>query len=256
MTHHEAFLQSIIEAPDDDTPRLICADWLDDQGQHDRATFIRVQCELAQARQGDSRQALLAAREHDLLKRYGQLWSEPLLRPLAGMVTGWRFSRGFIEKVTLEARGFQQHADELFRFAPVRDVTLHLSRSRISQLAFLPRLARLVRLNLHGNSLGAEGVQVLAGSPFLTGLTELRLSWNDIGDDGAQALADSPNLSRLCSLALYVNNIGETGAVALARSAHLSGLVSLDLVHNAVGRAGRSALEARFGARVRLSEGI
>lgn len=30
MNDADALLRSIIENPDDDTPRLICADWLDD----------------------------------------------------------------------------------------------------------------------------------------------------------------------------------------------------------------------------------
>ncbi len=43
----ENFLADICEHPDDDTPRLIFADWLDDHDDSDRAEFIRVQCELA-----------------------------------------------------------------------------------------------------------------------------------------------------------------------------------------------------------------
>lgn len=43
----DAFLADIIEHPDDDTPRLIYADWLEDHDQPERAEFIRVQCELA-----------------------------------------------------------------------------------------------------------------------------------------------------------------------------------------------------------------
>jgi uncharacterized protein (TIGR02996 family) len=33
MTQEKAFLQAIIENPDDDAPRLIYADWLDENGQ-------------------------------------------------------------------------------------------------------------------------------------------------------------------------------------------------------------------------------
>jgi uncharacterized protein (TIGR02996 family) len=36
MTTHDAFLHSILEAPDDDAPRLVYADWLDDQSDSDR----------------------------------------------------------------------------------------------------------------------------------------------------------------------------------------------------------------------------
>ena len=47
MTHDEAFLQAMVETPDDDTPRLVYADWLEENGDADRAEFIRLQCELA-----------------------------------------------------------------------------------------------------------------------------------------------------------------------------------------------------------------
>lgn len=43
---HEGLLQDILENPEDDTPRLILADWLQDNGDPDRAEFIRVQVEL------------------------------------------------------------------------------------------------------------------------------------------------------------------------------------------------------------------
>lgn len=47
MADHAAFLRAIIAAPDDDLPRLVFSDWLDERGEGDRAEFIRVQCELA-----------------------------------------------------------------------------------------------------------------------------------------------------------------------------------------------------------------
>ncbi len=47
MTHEEAFIASIIESPEDDVPRLIFADFLQEQEQPERAHFIRTQCELA-----------------------------------------------------------------------------------------------------------------------------------------------------------------------------------------------------------------
>lgn len=46
----EAFIRAICESPADDTPRLIFADWLEEQGNkedRDRAEFIRVQIKLA-----------------------------------------------------------------------------------------------------------------------------------------------------------------------------------------------------------------
>src|SRR5688500_16170422 len=46
MATAQAFLDAIVDAPDDDAPRLVYADWLDDHGDADRAEFIRAQCEL------------------------------------------------------------------------------------------------------------------------------------------------------------------------------------------------------------------
>ncbi|HEY1066638.1 MAG TPA: TIGR02996 domain-containing protein, partial [Pirellulales bacterium] len=43
----QPFLDAIRAAPEDDAPRLIYADWLDEQGDEssrDRAAFIRAQC--------------------------------------------------------------------------------------------------------------------------------------------------------------------------------------------------------------------
>jgi uncharacterized protein (TIGR02996 family) len=44
VTHDDAFLQEVIEHPDDDGPRLVYADYLEEHGDPDRAELIRV-CE-------------------------------------------------------------------------------------------------------------------------------------------------------------------------------------------------------------------
>ncbi len=43
----DSFLTAICESPADDLPRLVYADWLEENGEADRAEFIRVQCALA-----------------------------------------------------------------------------------------------------------------------------------------------------------------------------------------------------------------
>lgn len=47
MTDRDAFIRAICEAPGDDTPRLVYADWLDEHGEPERAELIRVGVELA-----------------------------------------------------------------------------------------------------------------------------------------------------------------------------------------------------------------
>src|SRR5262249_31406571 len=68
------FLQAIGEAPEDDVPGLIYADWLEEHGQPERAEFIRVQVELAGLPFEDERVSGLQARAFRLLSRHGMTW--------------------------------------------------------------------------------------------------------------------------------------------------------------------------------------
>jgi uncharacterized protein (TIGR02996 family) len=123
----DAFLQDILENPDDDTPRLIYADWLTDRGDP-RGEFIQVQCRIAQA--GDPFRsgrlwgmpaAVLKAwraREQELLASHGERWRQSL-RSLA---TEIEFHRGFPERVTVPADEFLARGGELFRATPIREV--------------------------------------------------------------------------------------------------------------------------------------
>ena len=52
MTERDAFLAAIIESPDDDTPRLVFADWLEEHGEVERAEFIRLDIKLSHLRPG------------------------------------------------------------------------------------------------------------------------------------------------------------------------------------------------------------
>jgi uncharacterized protein (TIGR02996 family) len=63
---HDALLQAIIGSPHDDGLRLVYADFLEENGQPDRAAFIRVQIELANLPQADERRASLEAKEREL----------------------------------------------------------------------------------------------------------------------------------------------------------------------------------------------
>lgn len=59
MTDHDALYAAVLAHPDDNTPRLVLADWLDDQGDAAmaaRAEFIRAQLELARGVKHNHRQ--------------------------------------------------------------------------------------------------------------------------------------------------------------------------------------------------------
>ena len=80
MTVEAGFLADICAHPDDDAPRLIYADWLEERGQRGdaaRAEFIRVQCALERG-DGDAReQSRLRERQGALLKKHLTAWARP-----------------------------------------------------------------------------------------------------------------------------------------------------------------------------------
>src|SRR5688572_25485946 len=48
MTDADSFLEAIRASPDDDLPRLVYADWLEEHGEQAHAEFIRLSCHIAQ----------------------------------------------------------------------------------------------------------------------------------------------------------------------------------------------------------------
>ena len=46
LDQREAFLKAIFDAPADDLPRLVFADWLDERGESAWAELIRLQCSM------------------------------------------------------------------------------------------------------------------------------------------------------------------------------------------------------------------
>lgn len=231
-----SFMDQILEQPDDDGPRLVFADWLEEQGDS-RGEFIRVQCALAKLGKDDERRLALHEREQRLLLDYRSCWDSPL-RDLAD---GWDYQRGFAETVRSNTRLFLSRAGTLFRTAPVRSLELH------DIAGLLPALARTEELNaLQGLTIFAGHnsaiPHALAGSPYLSRLDSLRLGRNNIDDHGAEALAASPGLQNLRELDLAENHLGPTAAQALAANTTLSRLKRLNLRGNNIGPAGVLAL--------------
>jgi uncharacterized protein (TIGR02996 family) len=267
MDRAAAFLQDICAHPDDVSPRLIYADWLDEHGGPDgaaRAEFIRVQCELAVTEEYTPRWRQLSARETALLKKHKAEW----VAPFRGRVIYARLYRGFVEEVTMHGRRFLRDGEELFRLGPLRRVKFAaldggLRPLPLPQFFACPLLARLRELDLHGTRLGDDGARMLAGSPYLSGLTwlgldetriereglvalgasphltgvrELSLAMRpyatDRGDDRARAVADGSAWDNLTGLNLHAHNVGDAGLRALVDSPFMPGLRTLDLGRN------------------------
>ena len=90
----DQFLAAIRAAPDDDLPRLVYADYLEERGDAARAEFIRAQVELATLNETSGRLPLLEDRAHELLARHEPAW----LGGVAAQLSEWEFRRGFLDQ--------------------------------------------------------------------------------------------------------------------------------------------------------------
>ncbi len=229
MTPERAFLQDVRDNPEDDAPRLICADWYEENGQPERAEFIRLQCRLARAPFALGSPAL-RRREAELLKKHGKQWRAPL-KKFSNKVG---FFRGFADHMVLGGLVFLEHAEELFRLAPVSHVKFRLrsdDRELFPRLACCPALAGLSTIDFQANKLGGDRLEGFFHSPYLTRLRHLKLNNNGLGNKGAVLLARSPLLGQLHSLDLTGNDIGAEGLGALVICPAFN-LRSLDLTRN------------------------
>lgn len=152
MSERDALLRAILRDPACDTARLVFADWLQENGEEERAEFIRVQVELtANAEQAGLHQGnpaeqnvpcqacvyygRLRARESDLFHAHA---ADPILGE--GIFDGLRFTkhqfdlcelpvvglmqRGFVSEIKLRCAEFMRHAAAIFAAHPVVSVKL------------------------------------------------------------------------------------------------------------------------------------
>jgi len=227
MISDEAFLQAILEHPDENAPRLVYADWLEECGDVDRAEFIRLQC-------GDGS----PTRQAELLRQHGSHWAGQV----AHHAYSFAFRRGFIEEIAINASAFLEIGPSLFDAAPIRLLRLIGTRAVMNRIFASPLLGRLRALHLTGCGIGDDGAELLAACRYLTDLQILRLGHNALGDRAVAALTDSPNLGNLHTLVLASNLIDHDGACLLAASTSFPHLQTLDLSNNQIGHAGTQAL--------------
>jgi uncharacterized protein (TIGR02996 family) len=133
VTADADFLRAIIAAPDDDAPRLVYADFLDERGEHERAAFIRRQV------RGEEPNRSVWTEQIDYYTACGEVGHMPGLSRWWGEgvppdwvirdTSGIRFEallyrRGFIEDIICTAADWLAHGDDLRASHPVREVRL------------------------------------------------------------------------------------------------------------------------------------
>src|SRR5262249_35725815 len=225
-------LADIVANIDDDTPRLVYADWLAENGRDDRAEFIRVQVERARLPAWDAAQVRLRLREEELLKQHGESWLAEL--PLIEGAKWEGFRRGIVAGVSFASfEAMRQSAHVCRAVAPVEAVTVRWPRKR-EEDGGAPPIAELRELSLTGRPSSENEIARLADSPQLATLR--RLTARGLWVDGLARLVASPHLAGLKALSVSFNRLGNASILALMR-ARLTALEELDLT--GPGRAAR-----------------
>lgn len=184
-------LAAVLAEPSRDDLRLIFADWLDDAGDGERASFIRVQVRLAElvgvkkarcrkrkclghalpsadageaacpaCRNIQQERDALKRRERELLEAHGAGWFGPMgcLTPPSERErrSGGRFdvvTRGFVSEITCDWPACRDHLGAVRRVQPVERVVL----SSMPEVFSSPRDGResmIVDLDMDGGCLG------------------------------------------------------------------------------------------------------
>jgi uncharacterized protein (TIGR02996 family) len=225
-----ALLAAICAHPDDDTPRLVYADWLDEHGEGKRAAHIRAQVEHHRLSTADTVVALLdgllmdgvvdgteridwGAVDADLgayavarraaEKRPFNLTLKGEGVPRVRGVTYYADWRGFYDAVTIDnAASFLKHADAIFRAAPITNLTFwELTAEQASEFVAAGHLARIRALDFETN-VEPDAIRIFGTHPDAAGVRRLDLYGGDEAADSVDALAAGKHWTGLESLYL------------------------------------------------------
>ncbi len=248
----DALLAAIRAAPDDDTPRLVFADWLEEHGDAAFAQFIRLEVERDRLPPEDPRREDLDRRAHALRKAFpGYVGDLNILSPTR---------RGFHADIQAGLLGLRAGLDRLGPYAPRLSLLVH-GNSREEREATEEQLAtafrevfasawarQWVELELHSLRVTAEHVRWMAGPGNLAGLRQLVFA-GGLDDDAVRALgeADLPRLEVLAVHELRQRDealLTPAALVALGESPLLARLEHLSLMGEWIGDDGLRALAA------------
>jgi uncharacterized protein (TIGR02996 family) len=152
MTTRDQLLRRILEDPADTTARLVYADLLEEQGEADRAEFIRAQCQPGELDRHASAWPRWVTLWHAPVRGFtdrlpGPDWHYLLVEPAPIGTEPWALLRGgFVEKVVCGSPAWLDHGPAVVAQHPVTQVTLtdyQLARHpEDNSLIMLPRPER------------------------------------------------------------------------------------------------------------------
>jgi len=185
MWEADALLDAIFDNPDDDTPRLVYADWLQEHDQEAYAHFIRLHCRMARVPHEEKR--VLVEELHPVWLAFRDTMSHTLLKRFGGIGS---FERGMPSTVRLTPREFLEEPRSWWPVPPPTSIALvyNLDDPPIGEVPHLRCVQSLAagqesssvlwggELERYGPFLDDSVVWDLVSSPHLTNLRTLHVS--------------------------------------------------------------------------------
>jgi uncharacterized protein (TIGR02996 family) len=252
---HDAMFRAVCAEHEEDTPRLVFADWFDENDQPERAEFIRVQVEYERllndgsdsqavydflvARDyvtrpaakwelidaGIARRVTLATRIEELWKKHGSVWNADL--PSGCGVQWMSFRRGFAGQVGVTNFGLLfKHADIVRRAAPPVELVCTELSAPVADGLIKAGLLPWIR-GLHIQHECADGLHAIGQHPAAAGIRRLTIGSGEDGELVATALAGSPHWAGLRWLSFEGMWFEPAAAEALFQATHLHRLTTL-----------------------------
>jgi uncharacterized protein (TIGR02996 family) len=239
MNERETLLAAVVENPDDDAPRLVFADWLDEYGGEDDralAEFIRLECAADKLSDSDEQKE----RSKSLLETHGVEWFGPVADK--SIVRAFETERGFVTIIELPTNQFTAHTAVLFEKCPsIQEVFLtHVGGWK--RCFARPEWARVLRFGAGDFVMTSQAAVRLAESPALGNLQSLNLAFSSVGPVGGEAIGRSPHLTKLESLDFLDSHVQDRGASVVLAGKQFAGLVELGLAGNDLTDASARAL--------------
>ncbi len=174
MSEHDALVAAICDQPDEDTPRLVYADWLEENDRPEQAAFVRAQIELARTPPWEPFAVLCKWRRPDWLT--GKPFRESLPR-VDGSGVEWHpeaFRRGLGWRLNVRSLiAWEQTGARVLAGAPIGEMHLWGSNTLDQWRAFAasPLVPRL--RTVHFVTSPTEPLRVLRDLPAVLGITDL-----------------------------------------------------------------------------------
>jgi uncharacterized protein (TIGR02996 family) len=202
MSEEQALLAAIIAHPEEDTPRLAYADWLDENEAPIQADFIRTRCRLASCSAADPDYPDLIERRAELLVQFQPMVKQtvPELPPGFSydddLGNPGTFRRGFLDTVGASREDFDQPG------WPPSNEDIEQLCDGLAQLIATTTARKLALRGLIGEQL--DRVLAAPGADRLTGLAVFPADYSTAGGDEALGvLAGAAVTARLATLGVY-----------------------------------------------------